>query len=64
MPVIPRIVALDIVDKVSRIGAVRKRGGLKIKTKAGVSYLHYHLEAVALASERAAAVAQHERLRR
>jgi len=36
----------------------------KIKTKAGVSYLHDHLEAVALAIERAAAVAQHERLRR
>ena len=30
-------VALDIVDKASRIAAVRKRAAFKIKTKAGVS---------------------------
>jgi len=35
--VIQRIVALDIVDKASRIAAVRKRAAFKIKTKAGVS---------------------------
>jgi hypothetical protein len=61
--VIPRIVALDIVDKVLGSRLSGRGAAFKIKTKAGVSWLHDHLVAVALAIERAAAVAKHERLR-